>query len=72
MKFLKKAALWIMATIGLLLALVGALIAFYMIHPTPLHNTLVSLLLIIGLVSFFLAMAEVRLDRPSAEISEQG
>jgi hypothetical protein len=72
MKYLKTAALWVMATIGLLLALAGVLIAYYMIHPTPLHSTLVSLLLVIGLASFFLAMAEVRLDCPSAEIPEQG
>lgn len=72
MKFLKTVALWVMASIGLLLALAGALIAYYMIHPTPLHSTLVSLLLVIGLASFFLAMAEVRLDRPSTEIPEQG
>lgn len=72
MKFLKKAALWVMATIGLLLALAGALIAYYMIYPTPLHDTLVSLLLVLGLASFFLALAEVRLDRQSAEIPEQG
>jgi hypothetical protein len=72
MKFLKKAALWVMATIGLLLALAGALIAFYMIHPTPLHSTLVTLLCVIGLASFCLAFAEVRLDRPNAELPEQG
>jgi ABC-type glucose/galactose transport system permease subunit len=66
MKILKKVVLWVMAAIGLLLALAGALIGYYMIHPAPLLSTLATLLLVIGLVSFALAFAEVKFDNPGA------
>lgn len=69
MKFLKKAALWVMATIGLLLALAGALIGYYLfdqiINPSPLLSSLASLMLVIGLASFALAFVEVHSDRPN-------